>query len=269
MFLLQPSRDGPPQIMIESVEHLLGSPCMAVEVGASSKHRVQEPKLLLQRAPCRGLVEQLLDALPKELAAASRDHARAHHALVRRVRSNTDMVPQETKRAGHLGDQRLRVRELQPEALAEPDGQSRLLRLGSTSSPFRLVGTRWYRDEDDEVVCIPNGIEHGMATPTSSDSAFPGSSRDLGRMGAKRGRAARPHVLLIPFLDRAESDVGQRGGGTGSPPAASPRRSSKRPPPRSPRPSRRPGRVDKHACLRFAGETSSSARGGRCCRSIP
>src|ERR1700679_2779004 len=100
-----------------------------------------------------------------------------------RVTANAGVVPQEAKGARHWRDQRLRLRELQPESFLEDFRQICLLAHCRFTSPLRTVRTRWRSDENDEVISVPNGIKERQPARAITIARIPGSDVHLRRIG--------------------------------------------------------------------------------------
>jgi hypothetical protein len=63
VLLLDPSKDGPPQVVVERAEDTLRSPRMAVEVAETAQNQVQHAQVLTKAAAPPFRAELPLDAL--------------------------------------------------------------------------------------------------------------------------------------------------------------------------------------------------------------
>src|SRR5262245_25373962 len=63
VLLPNPSKDGPPHEVIDAIEDMRCTPCVAVEVTPTAQQRVQQPQPIGQRCSQRGSPEERLDPL--------------------------------------------------------------------------------------------------------------------------------------------------------------------------------------------------------------
>src|SRR5262249_52002361 len=98
MLLPQPSKDGPPHVVVKPVKHLIGSPRVFVEDTPTTQHRIEPLEAGLQSSLDRSAPEQVLDTFSKALAPVLRDHDRAHEPPVIGVGSHADVMSEKPQR---------------------------------------------------------------------------------------------------------------------------------------------------------------------------
>ena len=119
------------------------------------------------------------------------------------------VVPQEAKGLRHRSDECLGFESSKP-SCSLSSAASAAFSCRAASSACSSCSGPGCTDEDDEVIRVPNGKQDRLARRSISFAHLLGSFL-YGHCISKRcRRAAGPHVTLVPFLDRAERDVGQQ-----------------------------------------------------------
>src|SRR4029077_17266949 len=105
MLLPQPSKDGPPNVVVEGTKDVLRPPRVAIEVAPSVQHWVQPLQSSRKRGLHRRAPEQVLNTLAQSVTALFRYHGRAYHPPVDGVTSDADVVTEESDGRRHGCDE--------------------------------------------------------------------------------------------------------------------------------------------------------------------
>jgi hypothetical protein len=88
VFLAEPSKDGPPNMMVNGHEDTLRAPCMPVEGAPTAQQRFEQSQTLVERVTERWATEDRGDATSQALRALLRDQQVRDRSPIRRTRTH-------------------------------------------------------------------------------------------------------------------------------------------------------------------------------------